>query len=77
VPGWVFSTEAGTPLDESRVRKAFLKALKAAGVPPHRVYDLRHTFASLLLARGVPLTYVSAQFGQARWRAVPCCPESS
>ena len=31
----------------------------------HRVYDLRHTFASVLLARGVPLTYVSAQLGHA------------
>jgi hypothetical protein len=29
------------------------------------VYDLRHTFASVLLARGVPLTYVSAQLGHA------------
>jgi len=65
VPEWVFCTEAGTPLDESRVRKAFAKALQAAGVSPHRVYDLRHTFASELLARGVPLTYVSAQLGHA------------
>ena len=65
VPQWVFCTEAGTPLDESRVRKAFAKALQAAGVSTHRVYDLQHTFASVLLARGVPLTYVSAQLGHA------------
>jgi len=65
VPEWVFCTEAGTALDESRVRKAFAKALQAAGVSAHRVYDLRHTFASVLLARGVPLTYVSAQLGHA------------
>jgi integrase len=65
VSEWVFCTDAGTPLDESRVRKAFAKALAAAGLPPHRVYDLRHTFASVLLARGVPLTYVSAQLGHA------------
>jgi len=64
-PAWVFCTEAGTPLDESRVRKAFAKTFEAAGLPPHRVYDLRHTFASVLLARGVPLTYVSAQLGHA------------
>jgi integrase len=30
-----------------------------------RVYDLRHTFASLLMARGVPLTPVNAQLGHA------------
>ena len=65
LPAWVFCTEAATPLDGSRTRKAFARALDAAGVPPHRVYDLRHTFASVLLARGVPLTYVSAQLGHA------------
>jgi integrase len=27
------------------------------------VYDLRHTFASLLLAESAPITYVSAQLG--------------
>jgi len=30
------------------------------------VYDLRHTYASQLLAAGVPLTYVSAQLGHAK-----------
>lgn len=60
LPQWVFYTDAGTPLDESRVRKAFTKALKAAKLPAFRLYDLRHTFASLLLAQGAPITYVSA-----------------
>jgi integrase len=49
-PPWVFCTEAGTPLDESRVRKAFALALRRAKLPGVRLYDLRHTFASLLLA---------------------------
>lgn len=30
-----------------------------------RLYDLRHTFPSLLLAGGAPITYVSAQLGHA------------
>src|SRR5262249_40034272 len=45
--GWLFPTEANTPLDESRVRKVFHRALGAAGLPRFRLYDLRHTFASL------------------------------
>ena len=39
------------------------RALKKAGVPRFRLYDLRHTYASLLLAEGAPLTYASAQLG--------------
>src|SRR5262249_44782996 len=63
--GWLFPTEANTPLDESRVRKVFHRPLGAAGLPRFRLYDLRHTFASLLLAEGAPITYVSAQLGHA------------
>ncbi len=38
LPPWVFCTEDSTPLDESRVRKAFLRALRgeAAGIPALR-----------------------------------------
>ena len=45
---------------------AFRRLIRRAGLPHHRVYDLRHTYASLLLADGAPLTYVSAQLGHAR-----------
>jgi hypothetical protein len=47
---WLFPNEAGQPLDEARTRKVFQRALKRAKLPAFRVYDLRHTFASLLLA---------------------------
>jgi integrase len=53
VPPWVFCSEAGTPLDESHVRKVFAKVLVAAGLPSHFTpHCLRHTFASLLLQSG-------------------------
>src|SRR5215470_2814748 len=58
------TTPAGAlGLDESRVRKAFSQALRRAKLPSFRVYDLRHTYASLLLAQNAPITYVSAQLG--------------
>ena len=63
MPPWLFYTDEGTPLDESRVRKAFRQALRRAKLPSFRVYDLRHTYASLLLAQNAPITYVSAQLG--------------
>ena len=66
MPQWVFCTEAGTWLDESKVRKVFSQLLEKANLSSFRVYDLRHTFASLLLAQGVPITYVSAQLGHSR-----------
>ncbi len=44
----------------------FDKALKRVNLSGFRLYDLRHTFATLLLSRGVPITYVSAQLGHAK-----------
>jgi integrase len=64
-PTWLFPNDEGNPHDESRVRKAFKRALKRAKLPAFRLYDLRHTYASLLLAAGAPITYVSAQLGHA------------
>jgi integrase len=63
VPPWIFCTSTGTPLDESQLRKRFARVLKKAGLPHFRLYDLRHTFATRLLNRGVPITYVAAQLG--------------
>jgi integrase len=51
--------------DEARVGKVFKRALAKATLPASRLYDLRHTFASLLLAANAPITYVSAQLGHA------------
>jgi hypothetical protein len=62
-PEWLFPNDEGKPHDESRVRKFHKKGLKDAKLPSFRLYDLRHTYASLLLAAGAPITYVSAQLG--------------
>jgi integrase len=66
MPEWVFCTEAGTPLDESRVRKVMRKTLKAARLPLHfSPHCLRHTFASLLLQQGESPAYVQRKLGHA------------
>ena len=39
--------------------------LRAAGLPRHRLYDLRHTFATHLPAESAPITYAAAQLGHA------------
>jgi integrase len=62
-PVWLFPSKTGTLLDETNVVRASHKITDAAGLPRFRVYDLRHTFASLLLSSNVPLLYVSHQLG--------------
>jgi integrase len=63
-PPWLFPTTQGTPLDEARVRKVFKRALARAGLATtFRPYDLRHTYACLLLAKRAEPGYVAAQLG--------------
>jgi integrase len=66
--GWaeqdlVFADEAGGPTSPDRVRWAFQRVLKDAGLPRIRFHDLRHTAATLLLGRGVHPKIVSEMLG--------------
>jgi integrase len=61
---FVFTTQLGGPLNWANVSPRALKpALKAAGIQPLRWHDLRHTFASLLIAGGANVVFVSRQLG--------------
>ena len=51
--GFVFTTRDGQPLAGGNVTRDFKKLLAAAGLPPRRFHDLRHSCASFLLAQGV------------------------
>ena len=62
-PEWLFPRADGTLMNKDYAAGVFRRILKRAGLPHYRVYDLRHTFASLMLAESAPITYVSAQLG--------------
>ena len=64
-PTWLFPTMNNTPLDHNNVARTFKRVLKDAKLPSFRPYDLRHTYASQLLAQGAPIAYVAAQLGHA------------
>lgn len=60
----VFTTEAGYPIDAWKARYEFRKVLAASHLPVKtRVHDLRHTFATLLIERGVHIMVVSQLLG--------------
>ncbi len=61
--GLVFCQPDGTFLRPEEFTKRFQRYLKKAGLPKVRLHDLRHTHASLLLARGVHPKVVQERLG--------------
>ncbi len=60
----VFTTETGEPIDgRTLIRKWFRPLLKRAGLPPIRLHDLRHTYASIALANGTHPKVVQEALG--------------
>jgi integrase len=64
-PDLVFASGVGTPIFAGNIRRAFERLLELARCPRIRFHDLRHTHASLLLARGVHPKVVSERLGHA------------
>jgi len=50
--GHTFASTIGTPLDERNVRREFYDLLEAQNLPRMRPHDLRHSYATILLATG-------------------------
>ena len=64
--GLVFPSTVGTPLYHRNLSRAFKDLLRRASLPETvRLYDLRHTYATLLLARNVHPKYVQELLGHA------------
>jgi integrase len=66
VSAWMFpsASDPNKPMNDawfrSRVWRGLLDKAKARSI---RVHDARHTYASMMLRRGVPIAYVSRQLG--------------
>ncbi len=69
MPEWVFPNKAGKNLEARNWRKrVFNKAVELAELSRRRIHDLRHSYASILLMRNVPILYVSRQLGHSSIR---------
>jgi integrase len=62
----VFLTHKGQPFnDNTPLYRAWTRALKATGLARRRPYELRHSFASNMLAAGMPIPFISRMIGHA------------
>jgi len=62
---YVFEARAGKPLKDART--SWEQVLKAAGIANFRWHDMRHTFASWLVMRGVDLNTVRELLGHSNY----------
>ena len=61
--GPVFPREDGADLTPEQVTKTFAQLVKAAGLRPQRLHDLRHLSASFDALAGVPINVTSKRLG--------------
>jgi integrase len=63
---FVFPSASGGPLDPDNLRnRVWAPALAAAKLRHVRIHSLRHTYASMLIAQGENVKYISSQLGHA------------
>jgi integrase len=64
--GYIFAGPSGRPLDAASItHRHFAKLLTAAGLPHMRLYDLRHSCASLLADAGTDPKVIQSRLGHA------------
>jgi integrase len=65
IPAYVFSNRHGQPIGRREALRALRIAEEKAGIPNYTLHELRHTFASILIAQGELPTLVARQMGHA------------
>jgi integrase len=60
---WVFPTLAGDPFAQDTFRRLWRRVLDRTELRYRKPHTLRHTYASLLIQGGEPITYVQQQLG--------------
>jgi integrase len=63
--GLIFAQPNGEFLDPALVSQTIVRRLNKAGITDASLHSLRHSSASLLISRGVPVPAVSARLGHA------------
>lgn len=61
----IVTTPAGFAMRPDRLTHWFARFIKKSDLPPIHIHSLRHTYATLCIAKGVPITAVAAQLGHA------------
>ena len=61
----ILAAKEGMPLTQRFVKREFRRLLAKAGVRPVRLYDLRHTAATMVIAAGVLVKVISELLGHA------------
>jgi integrase len=63
--GLVFTREDGSPVHPDYASTVFDRLVKASGLPRITFHGMRHTHATILLAKGLPVKVVSERLGHA------------
>lgn len=53
----------GIPIEQNNLRRIYKRILKRAALKHRKFHSLRHSYASMLLSKGVPVVYVKEQLG--------------
>lgn len=62
----VFTTDCGRPIYPGTLTKWFTSFARSSGLPRVTIHSLRHTYASLMISDGVPITVIQHQLGHSK-----------